>query len=390
MTYDFESLTPARGACPHVWDYIKSRGIADPEAISYAVAEMKFPLAPEISSALHRCVDTGYLGYGSPSDHSETVCTFMNRRHGWDPRPEWLIQTYGVVLAISVAIRAFTEEGDGIIIQTPVYNPFFEKVLENRRVVLDDPLIRRGDRYEMDFEDLARKAAEPGTKMMILCSPHNPVGRVWTREELARVSEICARNGVIVVSDEIHHDLVYGREHTVFAAVSEEAEQNCVVCTAPSKSFNIPGLITSNIFIPNGDLRERFRREANLCMGHFLNPMGIAASTAAYESCGPWLDELCAYLEENAACFRSLVAERLPKAWTPKMEGTYLAWLDLGYLGLSDRELEELVIRKAQLLVNMGVTYGNSGSGFVRVNIGCPRRYIKAFVGRLAEAIEGL
>ncbi|MGN1001986.1 MAG: MalY/PatB family protein, partial [Oscillospiraceae bacterium] len=218
----------------------------------------------------------------------------------------------------------------------------------------------------------------------------NPVGRVWTREELSRVSAICCRHGVVVVSDEIHNDLVYGGTHTIFAAVSPEAEQNCVVCTAPSKSFNIPGLITSNIFVPNASLRERFRRETETNMGHFLNPTGIAAGTAAYEQGGPWLDELCAYLKENAELFRALVAEKLPRAWVPKMEGTYLAWLDLGYLGLSDGELEELVVKKAQLLVNMGVTYGAAGSGFVRVNIGCPRRYVRAFVERLARVVDEL
>lgn len=387
--YDFETLFPARDQCPYVWEYVDRQIAPGPDAISYGVAEMKFPLCPEIKAALHGCVETGYFGYGQPSRYSETVCAFMARRHRWEPRPEWVVQTHGVVTAIGVAIRALTAEGDGVIIQTPVYTPFYDQVRRNGRRLLENPLVRRGDRYEIDFEDLERKAAEPGTKMLILCSPHNPVGRIWTREELSRLAAICEKHGLLVVSDEIHNDLVYGGEHTVFAALSPWAGQHSVICTAPSKSFNIPGLITSNIFIPNDELRESFTAESVRCSGHFQNLLGITGGTAACEQGGPWLDELCAYLKGNAETFRALVAEKLPGAWTPRMEGTYLAWLDLSYLGLSEAELEELVIGKANLLVNMGRSYGEAGRGFVRVNIGCPRRYVEHFVDALARAING-
>ena len=280
--------------------------------------------------------------------------------------------------------------GDGVIIQPPVYTPFFNEIKGNERVIIENRLIKGEERYEMDFDDLERKAADPKAKMMILCSPHNPVGRVWSREELQRVSEICLKHNVLVVSDEIHNDLVYEGKHSIYASLSPEAERNCIVCTAPSKTFNIPGLITSNIFIPNPELREKFTAEISHCMGHFLNIAGTAASTAAYEKGGEWLAEALGYIKGNAETFYALVKEKLPKAWTPKMEGTYLAWLDLGYLGMSDSELEKFLIEKAQLLANMGTMYGEAGSGFVRINIGCPRRYVVEAVERLAKAINEL
>ncbi len=388
MSYDFETLFPPKGH--RFWNAIAQRGITDSDVISYGVAEMKFPLCPEVKEALHECAEQGYFGYFGDTEYSARVCDFYARRHKWESKSEWVIQSYGVVLAFSMAIRAFTEPGDGVIIQSPVYNPFFNEIRANGRQVIDNALIRKETRYEIDFEDLERKAADPKAKMMILCSPHNPVGRVWSKEELMRISEICLRNGVLVVSDEIHNDLVYAGEHHVFASISPEAEQNCVICTAPSKSFNIPGLVTSNVFVPNDELRERFKAEVSRSIGHFLNISGVAAASAAYEKGCQWLDELIEYLRGNAETFYALVAEKLPKAWTPKMEGTYLAWLDLSFLGMDDKELECFLIEKAGLFINMGNMYGELGKGFIRINIGCPRRYVIDAVERLAKAVNEL
>ncbi len=388
MRYDFETLFPPKGH--RFWDAIARRGISDPDVISYGVAEMKFSPCPAVREALHECADHGYFGYFGDTEYSARVCDFYARRHGWMAKPEWVIQTYGVVLAFSIAIRAFTVEGDGVIIQSPVYNPFFNEIRANGRRVIDNALVRKGCRYEIDFEDLERKASDPNAKMMILCSPHNPIGRVWSKEELQRISEICLRNGVLVVSDEIHNDLVYTGKHHVFASISPEAEQNCVICTAPSKSFNIPGLVTSNVFVPNDELRERFKVEVSRSFGHFLNISGVAAASAAYEKGNEWLDELVEYLRGNAETFYSLVMEKLPKAWTPKMEGTYLAWLDLSFLRMSDEELERFLIEKAGLFVNMGNMYGEGGKGFIRINIACPRRYVIDAVERLASAVNEL
>ena len=388
MSYDFETLFPPKGH--RFWDAIAQRGITDKDVISYGVAEMKFQPCPSVREALHQCADAGYFGYFGDTEYSARVCDFYSHRHNWEAKSEWVIQTYGVVLAFSIAIRALTEPGDGVIIQSPVYTPFFNEILANGREVIDNPLVRRESRYEIDFEDLERKASDPKAKMMILCSPHNPVGRVWSKEELACISDICLRNGVIVVSDEIHNDLVYAGEHHVFASISPEAEQNCVVCTAPSKSFNIPGLVTSNVFVPNVELRERFKAELGRSIGHFLNISGVAAASAAYEKGCEWLDELTEYIRGNAECFHTLVSEKLPKAWTPKMEGTYLAWLDLSFLGMDDSQLERFLIEKAGLFINMGNMYGESGKGFVRINIGCPRRYVIDAVERLAKAVNEL
>ncbi len=388
MKYDFETLSPERSH--HFWNALADNGITDPGIISYGVAEMKFPLCPEIKQALCDCADYGYFGYYGDTKYSETVCRFYARNHGWEAKPEWLVQTYGVVLAFSMAIRAFTQPGDGIIIQTPVYTPFFNEIKGNERVIVENRLIKGETRYEMDFEDLERKAADPNTKMMILCSPHNPVGRVWSREELQRVSEICLKHNVLVVSDEIHNDLVYKGKHSIYASLSPEAEQNCIICTAPSKTFNIPGLITSNVFVPNSEMREKFRAEVSRCMGHFLNITGTAASTAAYEKGAQWLDELLDYIRGNAETFYEEVQKKIPQAWTPKMEGTYLAWLDLSFLGMDDEALKRFLIEKASLLGNMGNMYGEAGKGFVRINIGCPRRFVVDAVDRIAKAINEL
>lgn len=388
MKYDFETLFPPHGHS--FWDAMGERGIADHSAISYGVAEMKFELCPEVKKALHDCAELGYFGYCGDKSYSDAVCRFYAERHGWNAKREWLSQSYGVVLAFSMAIRALSEPGDGVIIQSPVYTPFFNEIEANGRVVMDNALVRGETRYEMDFDDLERKAADPKAKLMILCSPHNPVGRVWSLEELQRVSEICARNGVVVISDEIHNDLVYGAEHHIFATVSPEAEQNCIVCTAPSKSFNIPGLITSNIFVPNPELREKYQVEVSRCLGHFLNIAGTAASTAAYEQGRQWLDELIDYIKGNAELFYSEVQKKLPQAWTPRMEGTYLAWLDLSFLGMSDEELDRFLVEKANMFINMGNMYGKAGKGFIRINIGCPRRFVVDAVDRLAKAISEL
>ena len=388
MKYDFETLAPERSH--HFWNALAEKGITDPGIISYGVAEMKFPLCPEIKKGLLDCVDYGYFGYYGDMKYSDTVCRFYERRHGFNAKSDWLVQTYGVVLAFAMAIRCFAKPGDGVIIQTPVYTPFFNEIEGNDRVIIENRLIKGESRYEMDFEDLERCAADPNAKMMILCSPHNPVGRVWSREELQKVSEICLKHNVLVVSDEIHNDLVYEGQHTIYATLSPEAEQNCIVCTAPSKTFNVPGLITSNVFIPNNELRAAFSREVSRCMGHFLNITGTAASTAAYEHGDEWLGEALEYIKGNAETFRALVLEKLPKAWTPKMEGTYLAWLDLSFLGMSDEELEKFLVEKAQILCNAGTMYGKAGSGFIRINIGCPRRYVVDAVERIAKAVNEL
>lgn len=390
MQYDFETLCPARGTDVPAWGMLDRIGITNENAIDYGVAEMKFRIAPEIERAMRECIDTGFFGYGMAGEgYSRLVCEWMGKSHGWSPEPEQVVQTYGVVSAVAMSIRAYTGPGDGVIIQSPVYNPFASEIAKNGRAVVENRLVRGEAGYTMDFDDLEKKASDPNNTLLVLCSPHNPVGRVWTWEELKRLSDICLANGVLVVSDEIHCDLAFNAKHVSYPLLSKEAERDCVVCTAASKTFNIPGLVTSNIIIPNEELRKRFEHELEVSVGHFLNIMGVAASTAAYREGGLWMEEMTGYLRENAAHFEAKVREKLPRAWVPHMEGTYLAWLDLGFLGFEKKgELRDFLAREAQISANEGAMYGAGGEGFVRLNIGCPRRYIDFAVDRLAAAIN--
>ena len=387
MSYDFETLVP------HIDDessvmYKKLRKGGYPtDVIDYGVAEMKFPLLPELSDALVGLVKKGTLGYSAADDeYNEAVCNWMKTRHDYNIRPEYLVQTYGVVEAIGIAIRAFSNEGDNILIQSPVYNPFSNQIRSNGRNVIENDLLWTGSTYEINFADFEEKAKN--AKMFILCSPHNPVGRVWSKEELSKMAEICLKYNVTVLSDEIHNDLVYGREHTVFATVSDEIADRCVVCTAPSKTFNIPGLVTSNTVIKNAVMREKFTKERDISVGHFTNPIGCLACKTAYTYGAKWVDELCAYLGENAQYLEDYLREKLPQAKMSHMEGTYLAWIDLAFLGMSPEELERFIKEGAGLPINMGYVYGDGGKTFVRVDIGCPKRYVTQFVDRLADAIS--
>ncbi len=388
MTYDFETLVPAIDAESPMRSKLRTGGFPD-EMIDYGVAEMKFKLFPEMKSAILGVTESEILGYvAADQSYYDAVCGWMKRRHGWDVLPEEIYQTYGVVESIGICIRAVTAPGDNILIQSPVYNPFAAQIRSNGRNVIENELVFKNGRYEIDFSDFEEKAKK--VSMFILCSPHNPVGRVWTREELSRISEICLNNGVTVLSDEIHSDIVYRGKHTPFAVLSEKASENCIVCTAPSKTFNIPGLITSNTIIKNKSLREACIEERDLSIGHFINPIGTAACRAAYLSGDEWVDELCSYIAENASVMKARLAEKVPGAVMADMEGTYLAWIDLGFTGLFGDELEHFIKKEALLPVNMGAVYGGDSSGFIRVNIGCPRRYVEAFVDKLAEALSRL
>lgn len=386
MAYDFDTLVPAFGVDAPMRRHLNEGGFSE-DVIDYGIAEMKFRLLPEMKSAMKELIDGNIIGYSAAnSEYLDAVCSWQKRRHNWDIKPEYIVQTYGVVVAIGIAIRAFTEKGDNILIQSPVYTPFSVQVESNGRHVLESTLIYKNGTYEIDFDDFEKKAKD--AKMFILCSPHNPVGRVWTKEELSKMAEICLKNNVFMLSDEIHNDLVYGREHTVFAKVSETVADKCIVCTAPSKTFNIPGLITSNIIIKNEDIRSKFNEELFRTINHFSNPLGTRACTAAYTHGDKWVDELCAYIAENAKTLEKELSEKIPEASMAKMEGTYLAWVDLSFLGLADDELKEFMEKKAGLPVNMGSAYGKTGAGFIRVNIGCPKKYVIDFVDRLAKAIS--
>ena len=294
MKYDFETVFKRYNTGSSKWNEMAKYGLNETQdIIPFSVADMEFLTAPEIVEAIKHELDTSILGYADATDeYFETVCKWFENRRDWKAKSEWIIPSHGVVDAFFTAVIAFTNEGEGVILNTPVYHPMYWAVKNQKRKLLENHLINNGSRWEIDFEDLERKAAEPDTKLLILCSPHNPCGRVWTREELIKIGEICLKHGVLVLSDEIHCDLIMpGHKHTVFASINDDFANNCIVCTAPSKTFNIAGLQTSNIFIPNPELREKFLNSLTLSNPHpRCNILGYRASEAAYKNCAAWLD----------------------------------------------------------------------------------------------------
>ncbi|MBR0093927.1 MAG: pyridoxal phosphate-dependent aminotransferase [Synergistaceae bacterium] len=390
MNYDFETVRKRYNSGSFKWDEMARNGVKPSEdIIPFSVADMEFVTAPEIVEAIKSELDVSIMGYASPtSEYLETVCEWLRTRHQWNARPEWILPSHGIVDAFFTAVRTYTREGEGVILNTPVYYPMYSAIESQGRKLVDNPLINTGLRYEIDFDDLERKAADPNTKMLILCSPHNPCGRVWTRDELSRLGEICLRHGVLVVSDEIHFDLLMpGHVHTVFASISDEIANNCVVCTAPSKTFNIAGLQTSNIFIPNAELREKFLRSLMLSNPHpKCNILGYVASMAAYKHCAGWLDQAMSVVDTNRKIICGFVARELPEIKITDLEGTYLLWLDFNGLGLGFKELERINHTEARLFFDEGCMFGKAGEGFERWNIACPTRYVEEALTRLKGA----
>ena len=389
MTYDFETVFKRYNTGSSKWDELARYGLNESDdIIPFSVADMEFVTAPEIIDALKRELDSSIMGYaGATPAYLETVCEWMRTRHNWDAKPEWILPSQGIVDAFFTAVRTYTREGEGVILNTPVYYPMYLAINSQGRKLVDNPMINTGTRYEIDFEDLERKAADPNTKLLILCSPHNPCGRVWTREELIKIGEICLRNDVLVVSDEIHFDLIMpGHRHTVFASISEEFANNCIVCTAPSKTFNIAGLQTSNIFIPNADLRKKFLNALMLSNPHpKCNILGYRASEAAYKNCGEWLNEVLKVIDTNRKLIIEFMAREFPAVKISDLEGTYLMWLNLNGLGIDYRELERRNHENAKLFFDEGYIFGKQGEGFERWNIACPTRYIEAALERFKK-----
>ena len=392
MKYDFETVIKRYNTGSFKWDELAANGVNETkDIIPFSVADMEFVTAPEIVEALKHELDTSILGYSAPTEkYLAAVCQWFKNRHGWDAKPEWILPSHGVVDAFFMAVRAFTNEGEGVILNTPVYYPMYGAIKNQNRKLVENPLINTGTRYEIDFEDLERKASDPDTKLLILCSPHNPCGRVWTRDELIKTGEICLKNDVIVVSDEIHCDLIMsGRKHTVFASISKEFADNCVVCTAPSKTFNIAGLQTSNIFIPNPKLREKFLKVLTLSNPNpKCNILGYRAAEAAYKHCGAWLDGALKVIEENKNLIVNFMAREFPCVKISELEGTYLLWLDLRGLGLNYKELERRNHEQAKLFFDEGYVFGSQGEGFERWNLACPTRYIKDALERFKTAYK--
>lgn len=390
MKYDFETVTKRYGCGSGKWDEMQrvNPNVGE-DVIPFSVADMEFPQAPEIVEGLKHFLDTTVLGYANATDHyKETVCAWMKKRHGWNAKPEWILPSHGVVDAFFAAIKCYTEEGDGVLLLTPVYYPMYIGIQVNNRVLVDCPLVKNGDTYDINFEDFERKAKDPKTKLFILCSPHNPCGRVWKKEELERIGKICNENNVLVVDDEIHHDLIMpGYEHYVYAALSQEMEQNCLVLTAPSKTFNLAGLQTSNIFIPNEKLRAQMLDFLKCGSANpKCNILGYKACEIAYESCGAWLDACIEVIDRNREVITAFMAEHFPQIRVCELQATYLLWMDWNGLGLDYKELERINRQEAGLFFDEGYIFGAQGEGYERWNLACPTSYVEAALERMKEA----
>lgn len=370
MKYDFDQIHDRKNTDSIKYDFSRKRGLSK-GFLPMWVADMDFQLPPEVLKDIHETISHGIFGYTEPAgSYYEAVIGWFQHRFGYTAGREEIVPSPGVVFSLAQIVRAFTVEGDSVIIQTPVYYPFFHVIRNNGRKIAANPLVYGDGRYSMDFEGLERLAARAKTKLFLLCSPHNPVGRVWTRAELERVHEICKRHGVLVVSDEIHCDFVWpGHEHTCYSLLDEDA----IVCVAPSKTFNLAGLQVSNLFIKNARLRRALKVEINKTGYSQLNTAGLAACKSAYQNGGPWLAALKEYLQENIVYTRDFLREQLPKVKLVEPEGTYLLWLDFSAYGLPQSELDRRITEGAGLWLNGGTMFGAEGEGFQRVNIACPK-----------------
>lgn len=390
QNFEFDTIFPREDCGAIKWAIARnSRGARPEGAVPLSIADMEFKSPPAVRQALKELADFGMWGYSRPTDECKRAVTgWFQRRHGWAIDPEWIVQSNNVVSAIGGAVRAFTRPGDKIIIQTPVYHPFYQAVTGNGRTLVENPLIREGMDYRMDLEDLAEKAK--GAKLLILCSPHNPVGRVWSREELEGLAGICLENGVLVVSDEIHCDLVHnGHRHIPFASLGEEHARNSVICTSASKSFSFAGLACANIIIPNEALREKFRAQMDRDGFGAQSIFGLKAMETAYRDCDDWFDAMLAYVWDNYLCLKEFLKAHFPKAGISDLQGTYLAWVDLSGLGLTADELQTFLTDEASLFLNDGRKFGEKTcAGFVRVNLACPRRALTEGLDRLLAAAK--
>jgi cystathionine beta-lyase len=391
LSYNFDEIIDRKNTDSIKYDFAVRRG--KPEGIlPLWVADMDFRTPPAVIEALTAKSAHGIFGYSENSqDYVEVLQHWFLNSFDWKVEPSWLVKTPSVVYALCTAIRALTAKGDAVLIQQPVYYPFSESVLINERKLVINQLVYSEDRYLIDFEDFERQIVENQVKMFILCSPHNPVGRVWAKDELIRMGDICIKHGVIVVADEIHADFVYsGHQHFVFANLKPEFSDMTITCTAPTKTFNLAALQISNIFIENKMMRHKFKQEVAKSGYSQLNIMGIIACKAAYASGHEWLAELKIYLTENLTFIRNFLSDKLPQIKLIEPEGTYLVWLDFKALGLTSQQLEDLIVNKANLWLDAGEMFGSGGEGFQRINIACPKFILEKAFTQLETAIHQL
>ena len=385
---DFDTVIGRQDTDSLKYDFAVRRG-KPADVLPFWVADMDFQTSSFILDALEERTRHGIFGYTEPrEDYTEALAGWMKKHHELDISPEWVIKTPGVVFALAAAVRAYTEEGDSVLLQLPVYYPMMEVILDNKRKLVSNDLVLKDGHYEIDFEDLEKKIVDDHVKLFLLCSPHNPVGRVWKREELQRVVDLCLKHGVFLVSDEIHEDFVYPRhKHITLFNVDERAKGIGITCTSVSKTFNLAGLQISNILIPNPELRKRFRKQVDSAGYSQVNTFGVVAAKAAYQYGEEWHAAVTKYIHENLGFLKAFVEEYLPQIHVIEPEGTYLVWLDFRELGLNERELQDLIVNKAKLWLDDGYIFGKQGAGFQRINLATSRSILREALERIKNSI---
>ena len=387
MDYCFDEVINRRN-----YNSTKHRLLSEDKVIPLWVADMDFKSPPEVAQALSDFVQHGIFGYTTFTEsYEESVCAWFSRNFNWPADPKWNIRAPGVVFALAAAIKTVSEEGDAILIQPPVYHPFAATIKANNRRVVNNPLLLQDNRYQIDFLDLENKIITEKVKALIFCSPHNPVGRVWTKKELLQLQDICLRHQLYVISDEIHCDFVYPlHQHHILAGLSLDMANLCITLTAPSKTFNIAGLQAANTFIVEEELRERYKKEFNKTAYHDPGTFGIVAAEACYRYGQKWHDELILYLYDNMTYIKERLINISDKIKLIEPEGTYLLWLDCRALGLDDEELNTFFYQQAKLWLNRGLIFGIEGSGFMRMNIASPKSVIIQALNQLEAALKTL
>lgn len=386
MKFDFDTVVNRKNTNAIKYDLAKKRGKPE-DAVSLWIADMDFPTAPCIQKAVAEKAAHGIWGYSRPDNrYYDALKKWYKERHNFEVQNEWVVNTPGVCFALAAAIKAFTNEGESVLIQKPVYYPFFNIINSLQRKVVNSSLILKNNHYEIDFDDFERKIVQKNVKMFILCSPHNPGGRVWTKQELQKISEICLAHNVLVVSDEIHSDITFGSNvHTVYGSLSEQALKNSIICTAPSKSFNLAGLQFSNIFIADEKLRKAFSKELEKTGYDEPSVFGIVAATAAYSEGADWFDSVKSYIWENILFAKKYIEENAPQIKVLVPEGTYLLWLDFSNTGLSDSEINDRVLNKAKVWLDSGSMFGKEGEKFQRINCATPRIILEDALKRICS-----
>lgn len=389
--YDFETVISRKNQGSYKWEqmYKEYPDLPD-DIIPFSVADMELQIAPEIKEGLKKYIDETVLGYtGANDNYLEIIVNWMKKRHNFDVKKEWIVTSSGVVSALYDAIKAYTEENQGVIVFTPVYYPFYSAITSNNRKIIDCPLIENNRNYTIDFQKFEEFAKDKNNRLLILCSPHNPVGRVWTKEELEKIGEIALKNDLIIISDEIHFDiLMKGQKHTVLQTSSDEISEITVTCTAPTKTFNLAGIGISNIIIKNEELRKKFIKEQEKSSSHVFAALGFKACELAYTKAEKWFEQFLELINKNQQIVSEFFENKFTVLKAPLIQGTYLQWLDFRELGLKNKELKRFMNEKAKIFFSEGYTFGKNGDGFERMNLAVPTHILEKGLERLYNAIK--